>query len=95
MITSLPPGRSIFRLCSSAISSARISPFTSMRSAWKSFDRNLVSSFFGVQGATAAVRSLTVAIGRTLRARSMQFAILYGVWSSPQRPRRVASLSVS
>ena len=76
MITSLPPGRSIFRLCSSAISSARISPFTSMRRAWNSFERNLVSSFFGVHGATASVRSLTVTIGFAVRARSMQLAIL-------------------
>ena len=92
MTTSRPPGRSTFRLCSSAMRSASISPFTSMRNAWKIFVRYLASSLRGVHGRTASTRSAVVARGRRARARSMQLAAFHGVSTSPQsRSRRVSS----
>ena len=78
----------------SAILSASISPFTSMRRAWNSLVRNFDSSFFGVQGATAATRSAVVRIGCAVRARTMQAATFQGVSISPQSPRMRSGVGV-
>ena len=72
--------------------SASISPFTSMRSAWKSLVRNFASSFLGVQGRTASTSPAVVPIRSAARAFTRQPATFHGVSSSPQSPStRVSS----